>query len=133
MLLFFCSFSVSEPKKKRIIDFKINRMKERLFLLCAITAILFSCSTARKADNAKEDALFNQWLNHPRAQLVKQWGEPDSTASDGKNGEILIYKERVDYVSVMNGNYTGPQYSFRKEMFINADSLIYNWKTWRRK
>ncbi len=54
-------------------------------------------------------------------------------SADGKNGEILLYKEHLDYVSVMNGNYTGLQYSFKKEMFINADSIIYYWKAWRRK
>ncbi|MEP6597705.1 MAG: hypothetical protein ABJA71_17250 [Ginsengibacter sp.] len=108
-------------------------MKKYFFMLCAITAVLVSCSTSKKANVAKENALFNQWLHHPRSQLINQWGQPDSTVSDGENGEILIYKERVDYISVMDGNYTGPQYSFRKEMFVNADSLIYNWKAWRRK
>lgn len=64
---------------------------------------------------------------------MAQLGQPDSVISDGKNGEILIYKQRTGGASVMNGNYTGKQYSFRKEMFVNADSVIYYWKAWRRK
>lgn len=109
-------------------------MKKSFFLFRAITALLaISCGPSRKALDAKENALFNKWLGHSKTQLVKQWGKPDSIATDGKSGQILIYKEGVDYVSVMNENYTGTQYSFRKEMFINADSLIYDWKVWRRK
>ncbi len=109
-------------------------MKKKFSLLCIINAVLIiSCGPSRKATDAKENALFNQWLGHSKNQLIKQWGQPDSTTSDGKNGQIFIYKEDVDYVSVMNGNYTGTQYSIRKEMFINADSLIYYWKAWRRK
>lgn len=104
--------------------------------LCIIIAGLVGCGSSEKAriaSNAKEDALLNKWLKHSKAELVQRWGQPDSTISDGKKGEILIYKERTDYKSVMNENYTGPQYSFRKEMYVNADSLIYYWKVWRRK
>lgn len=109
-------------------------MKKSFFLLCVITTILIiSCGPSRTARDAKENVLFNEWLGHSKAQLVKQWGQPDSLATDGKNGQILIYKEGVDYISVMNENYSGTQYSFRKEMFINADSVIYDWKAWRRK
>ena len=77
--------------------------------------------------------IFNKLLKPFKSKLVQTWGQPDSTATDGKGGEILIYKEGVDYKSVMNAKYTGTQYSFRKEMFVNADSLIYYWKAWRRK
>ena len=109
-------------------------MKKNFSFLCIlITTLIISCASSRKANDAKENALFNQWLGHSKNQLVKQWGQPDSTTSDGKNGQILIYKEDVDYVSVMNGKYNGLQYSLRKEMFVNADSLIYYWKAWRRK
>lgn len=99
-------------------------------------AMLISCGSSEKAriaSDAKEDALLNKWLKHSKAELVQRWGHPDSTITDGKAGEILIYKEKADYKSVMNENYTGPQYSFRKEMYVNADSLIYHWKVWRRK
>ena len=105
--------------------------------LFTVSLILFcSCTSARKeqiARDKKEDALFNQWLHHPKSQLIQQWGQPDSSMSDGKGGEILIYKEGVDYKSVMNGKFTGTQYSFRKEMFVNADSVIYSWRSKRRK
>lgn len=94
--------------------------------------MLISCSPSNKLSDAKEDALFNQWLNRPKSQLIRQWGSPDSVTTDGKNGEILIYKEGINFLSVMNEKYTGPQYSFRKEMFINADSVVYHWKAWRR-
>ncbi len=94
---------------------------------------LLSCAPSQKANDAKENAIFNKWISHTKAQLVKRWGQPDSTVTDGKNGEILIYKEGVDYKSVMNQRYTGTQYSLRKEMYVNADSIIYTWKAMRRK
>ncbi len=99
-------------------------------------ALLGSCGTsqkAKKAQNDKENALFNKWLNHTKAELIQAWGLPDSTFSDGKAGNILLYKERTDFKSVMNENYTGTQFSLRKEMYINADSTIYYWRSWRRK
>jgi hypothetical protein len=105
----------------------------KYFLQLGIIMILISCSPSQKTLDAKEDALFNKWLNHSKAELIQTWGQPDSTTSDKKGGEILIYKEGVDYKSVMNAKYTGTQFSFRKEMYINADSIIYNWKSWRRK
>lgn len=108
-------------------------MKKDLLLLCIIIAALISCGPSQKVLDAKEDALFNKWLNNSKAQLIQTWGQPDSTVADGKGGEILIYKEGADYKSVMNGKYTGTQYSFRKEMYVNADSFIYYWKAWRRK
>ena len=105
----------------------------KLFFTCIVTAVCISCGLSQKTLNAREDALFNKWLRHSKAELVQAWGQPDSARADGKGGEVLIYKEGIDYKSVMNGKYTGKQYSFRKEMFINADSLIYYWKAWRRK
>ncbi len=105
-----------------------------LFLFYLACILLFiSCGSSRKASDAKENALFNKWLGHSKSQLINQWGEPDSISTDGKNGQILTYKERLDYISVMNGNYTGPEYSFKKDMYVNADSLIYYWKAWRKK
>ena len=102
-----------------------------LALVCA--AFLLNCSPSKKSIDAKEDALFNAWLHHSKQELVQRWGQPDSTRPDGRKGEVLIYKEGIDAKSVMNGRYTGVQYSFRKEIYVNADSLIYNWKAWRRK
>jgi hypothetical protein len=111
-------------------------MKNFWLFLIMLTALYISCTSsekARRAHDLQEDALFNKWLNHSKSELITKWGVPDSTVTDGKGGEILIYKEGVDYKSVMNEKYTGPQYSFRKQMFINSDSIIYYWKAWRRK
>ncbi len=108
-------------------------MKQRLLYVCLILIVFMRCSSSEKARNEKEDALFNKWLHHSKNQLIQSWGQPDSTVADGKGGEILIYKEGVDYKSVMNEKYTGKQFSFRKEMYVNADSTIYYWKAWRRK
>jgi hypothetical protein len=111
-------------------------MRRYFFPACIIIATLISCGSSQKAQqakDAKENALFNKWLKHSKSELTRAWGPPDSTVTDGKRGEILIYKERVDFKSVMNENYTGTLYSFRKQMYVNADSIIYNWKVWRRK
>lgn len=106
---------------------------KRYFLKGCLVAVLVSCGPSQRTLDARENAIFNKWLNHSKAQLIQTWGQPDSTRPDGKRGEVLIYKEAIDYKSVMNEKYTGKKYSFRKEIFINADSIIYNWKAWRRK
>ena len=107
-------------------------MKKYLpFLLIAM--VVQSCASSQKADDVIENKRFNAWLHHPKSELVYRWGAPDSIFKDGKGGEILLYKEAIDYKSVMNNRYTGKQISFRKEMFINSDSLIYDWRALRRK
>jgi hypothetical protein len=108
-------------------------MKPYFLFLCLIIIVFSRCASSQKAQDAKENALFDQWLHKPKALLVQNWGQPDSTISDGKRGQILIYKEGVDYKSIMNEKYTGKQFSFRKEMYVNSDSLIYYWKAWRKK
>ena len=106
---------------------------KRYGLPALLIALLTGCAPSQKSHDAKEDALFNKWLHHSKRELIQRWGQPDSTKTDGKGGEIMIYKEAIDFVSVMNEKYTGKLYSFRREMFVNADSLIYYWKAWRRK
>ena len=111
-------------------------MKKYFLNLPLLLILIISCQSSQKLQrtrDAKEDAVFNSWINHSKSQLINQWGQPDSSMSDGKGGQILIYKEGVDYKSVMNGKYTGPQFSFRKEMYINADSSIYSWRAKRKK
>jgi len=108
-------------------------MKKILLILCVVLIVLAGCGPSRKAIDAREDSILNQWLKQPKSLLVRQWGQPDSLMSDGRNGEILIYKEGIDFLSVMNERYTGKQYSPRKEMYVNADSTIYYWRAWRRK
>ena len=90
-------------------------MKKSLFILCVISSVLpAGCGPSQKARDTKENALFNKWIGHSKTQLVKQWGQPDSLAPDGKNGQILIYKEGLDYMSVMNEKYTGPPIFFQE-------------------
>lgn len=103
------------------------------FFLFAVLYVLSGCTASHKAMDAREDQLFNKWLNHSKSDLIKAWGQPDSIFSNGNRGERLLYKERTDAKSVMNGTYTGTQLSYRKEMFVNADSIIYHWRSWRRK
>lgn len=98
-----------------------------------MASVVLSCSPSQKSMDAKEDALFNKWLRHSKTELVQAWGQPDSTFRDGKQGQILLYKEKNDFQSVMNEQYSGTQFSFRKEMYVNADSMIYYWRSWRRK
>ena len=109
------------------------KLQRIFYLFSSFILIIMSCTPSSKILDKKEDALFNQWLGHPKSQLIQRWGLPDSTFTDGKAGQILLYKEAIDYKSVMNSKYTGPQISFRKEMYVNADSIVYNWRAWRRK
>ncbi len=95
----------------------MNLVKKIFFLPCAIFIILLiSCSSSRKAHDAKANALFNEWLGHSKSELVTQWGKPDSVSADGKNGQILLYKEHLDYVSVMNGLHGNILISLKKKV-----------------
>ena len=108
-------------------------MKASLPFLCMVILFHAGCSSSHKAEDIKENQRFNKWLHHSKGELIATWGAPDSVFADGHGGEILLYKEALDYKSVMNSRYTGKQFSFRKEMFVNADSSIYDWRAWRRK
>lgn len=108
-------------------------MIKNYYFILTVLLIISSCGPSRKATDRREDALFNSWLHHSKSELVQAWGMPDSVIAKSNGGEIFVYKERLGITDVMNENYSGKQYSYRKEMYINTDSTIYYWRAFRHK
>jgi hypothetical protein len=81
-------------------------------LLFAIVCLFFtSCVSQRK--------MMDSWVNHPKTELIEKWGPPARTASNGSNGEILIYSHTY---------YIYGTATYRYNMFYTtADGNIYHW------
>lgn len=87
----------------------------------------------------------NSWLGKDQHQLIMAWGPPTSTASDGKDGQILVwtdYRQHAGYstTSVSRGSrfspatantyYAPPTTSqFSKLIYVDANGVIYHWRT----
>ena len=63
------------------------------------------------------------WIGSNKQRLILKWGPPNRTASDGADGEVLIY---VD--SRYNPYNRYIIYDYRM-MYAHADGEIYYWKT----
>ena len=37
----------------------------------------------------------NSWIGETKQSLIMNWGPPEKTATDGGNGEILVYSSKV--------------------------------------
>ena len=59
----------------------------------------------------------DSWVGHSKQEIVMNWGPPARTASDGSDGEILIYAS----------TYWGPT-SWKYTMFyLNSSHTVYHW------
>jgi hypothetical protein len=80
------------------------------------------------------------WVGHHQSELIASWGPPQSTASDGAGGTILIYGGYVNLGQqpgqiVNNGygnySYTAPQqqgYQRSRMFYVNSNGIIYSWR-----
>lgn len=89
-------------------------MRKFIFLFSLILFIL-SCSSQRK--------VMDSWLGSNKQQLIMSWGPPARTASDGSNGEILVYANQV-YLPQYNIN----NYNY-KMFYVDGSGKIYHWLT----
>ena len=85
-------------------------MKYLLILL-----LFISCSTEKK--------VLNSWVNQSKHELIKSWGPPGETTSDGNNGEVLIYSKRI-YVEQF-----GTDYNRYVMFYADQSGTIYGWRT----
>ncbi len=86
-----------------------------------ILTIFFVTSLA--CSNTKK--IMNAWVGLTKQQLILSWGPPSRIASDGGNGEILVYANQL-YSPGVNG--TGAfSYLNYKYMYVDSSSKIYHW------
>ena len=92
---------------------------KKIIILSIIVILLISCVSLRQQQ-------LNTWLGVHKSELIRSWGPPNRTASDGKDGEILIYEKtatRTFYnyfgqlITQTITNYT--------DMFVNNNGIIY--------
>jgi hypothetical protein len=80
------------------------------------------------------------WVGHHESELIASWGPPNSTASDGKGGKILIYQSYVNLgrtpgqiaPNTYGGySYTAPQqqgYGRSRMFYVDSNGTIYSWR-----
>ena len=90
-------------------------MKKTFIIL--LSFLMFSCVSTRK--------VMNSWVGSTKQQLIKVWGPPSKTASDGATGEILVYSRKV-YIS--GSQYvTAQTYWDNKYFYVNSSGKVYHW------
>src|SRR2546425_642135 len=110
-------------------------MKAYKALLLALTVILAGGGCVSGINNAMQS-----WVGHHQSDLIASWGPPQSTASDGKRGTILIYRRyvtlgqapgQVTATGYGNYNYTAPQqngYEQSRMFYVDSNGIIYSWR-----
>ena len=67
----------------------------------------------------------DSWVGDTKRNLILKWGPPARTASDGGDGEILIYARQV-YIPQYQMNY----YDY-KMFYVDSNGKIYYCRTER--
>ena len=73
-------------------------MKLKFLIIAISTVMLSSCSvlqnmTTKPVMSSSEPGLNTAWQGHPYAEIVRAFGAPTRTASDGAGGTIYVYEE----------------------------------------
>ena len=63
----------------------------------------------------------DSWMGSTKQQLILQKGPPERTASDGSDGEVLIYSTQT-----YNAYYNITQYAYAF-FYANKDGVLYHW------
>lgn len=86
------------------------------------------------------DKMMESWVGEHKADLIAQWGPPDRVASDGRGGEVLIYREyvrtgqtpgRASTTATGDVVYTAPQQQGHERVrmfYANPEGIIYRWR-----
>ena len=97
-------------------------MRIKIVLLAAIVCGLVSCLSMK----------YNKWVGKNQTELIRQYGPPDRTASDGGSGKVLVYYDkttttaRYDPTRLGGENYletSQPSVNF----FVDQSGRIYSW------
>jgi hypothetical protein len=112
----------------------IEIMKIIQHLLCATALILVIAGCVSPSKKMQS------WVGHDQSELIASWGPPQSTASDGAGGTVLMYTSYLDlgqrpgqiaYGGYGNYYYTAPQergHERTRMFYVNSDGIIYRWR-----
>lgn len=74
----------------------------------------------------------DSWLHHNKHELILSWGPPQRTTSDGADGEVLIYSQRIYSPGANYGNgmsVPATDYYKNSMFYVNAKGEIYGWQS----
>ena len=92
---------------------------QKIMLVAIITILMSGCASTKKT--AK---MLDAWLGSSKQQLILKWGPPAQTASDGANGEVLVYADRYYYT--LPPSTVPLLYWQYKMMYVNGEGKIYH-------
>ncbi len=111
-----------------------------LILLLSVTG----CGAGKKLS-----ATMDAWKGHHQAELIRSWGPPDRTDSDGQGGQVLTWlrdrgnrsKTSTTYntgvkgpggedIIVTNTSGGGKREPATRMFWVNEEGIIYSWR-WR--
>jgi hypothetical protein len=98
-------------------------------LLLSLLLLITSCGPSKKAQQDKLKEVMDSWLGHHKSELIQSWGPPDRYASDGKDGEILIYEKMITRGAVIYNTYREVTTSAYKMVYVDRNGKIYFWRT----
>jgi len=93
------------------------------FLLIITVLFMVSCTSTTK--------VMDSWLGSSKQSLIMSWGPPTKTASDGGNGEILVYSKQVYNPGLPNMGIAPSTYWDNKYFYVNSEGKVYYWMTKR--
>lgn len=102
---------------------------KKTILVALLLAVSISCIAIGK----KKRAILDSWLRHTKHELIVAWGPPDRRCEDGSDGEIIIYAKVQQTAGYYAFNTWQPGRTFYNYtmFYVNADGLIYSWRTSR--
>lgn len=96
--------------------------------LSLLIIILVGCQTQQQ--------VLDTWMGHHKSELILNQGPPQRTASDGNNGEILVYANQI---STSGGTFysdNGSASSNQEKMYwkytmfyADSEGKLYHWRT----
>lgn len=103
-------------------------MRNLLITLC-IATILAACGTTHTFYKDNLTNLMEFWVGRQKSDLIRSWGPPQQYASDGKDGEILIYEHVITHTNTIDGAYYEQTTRSSKMFYADAYGNIYYWRT----
>lgn len=95
-------------------------MRKIIFITLS-SILLFGCYSQKKAAEQRKAAM-DSWIGSTKQQLIMSEGIPLKTASDGSNGEILMYGKQFTFT------YPRTRVVWAYKLFyLNSSNKIYHW------
>lgn len=108
-------------------------------MVIVLMVIVSSCKPTENFTE-KQNAAMDSWVGSHKSEIILQKGPPDRVASDGLDGEILIWEGTRTITSggsawpTVDGKgyiYTAPvtvTKDWYRMYYVNSSGIIYSWR-----